>query len=427
MKSYFQFNYKELVIRHKRQFKDFFIYSFGTLLLGLVSFFMMKYYTQLLSPKDYGQMELINNFTTIQYYLLNLGLAAVVTIEYYHLDNSGRKLMFNNLVSTYILLVLPGYILSSLVAFFFSNSLFGKVSFLILLIAPIIGFLNFFQSILLITLTLSKRALAYSFIKFVSGILGICLTIFFVLYFKLGILGFFCANLVAISSVCLFGLNEYKKRVGFFRFCFDKKVIRNFLRLSTPFIWGSVSVWLLSGIDRWLIKIVLGEHEVGLYAVAWKFPAIYSELLIAPALGVYYPFVYERFAKGEFKLYLRNIFVITIIIFSVLALITPLIASLIIDTKFNDALRFMPFLVIGHGFYFLTQVLFAFFIYHKKSMVINFTFIISGVVNIITAFVFLKMWGTIGASFAFSCGNFAAFLFLLIFRRNFQKHKVSLI
>lgn len=80
------------------------IYGLGALFLKGISFFLIPLYTRMLLPQDYGNLELLNTFTSILEIICSLGLFNFLYMDFFHKDAEGKKQLINSLLSVYLVL-----------------------------------------------------------------------------------------------------------------------------------------------------------------------------------------------------------------------------------------------------------------------------------------------------------------------------------
>ncbi|WP_164891125.1 lipopolysaccharide biosynthesis protein [Botryobacter ruber] len=391
--------------------RNLFIYSSGALFLKGISFFLIPLYTKVLAPAEYGFLELLNTLITVLSILFSFGLAQAVYVEYYHLNPAKRKEMVATVIGTYSLLGFPLFLLSGFALFYFDYLLFEQpVSFLIALLTIASSFLLFYQNLFFSILQISKKALNLTLNKLFLGLLTAGLNIYLVYYLRLGVTGILFSNcsLLLLSLVYPLFLFIKKIRPDFSNFTLGKSL--HYIRTGLPFIISSLSYWVLSGVDRWLIGFILGERSVGLFSVAYKFSSVYEPLLIAPVLGVYTPYIFERFANNNFKQHKTRMTLAVSGLFVLLAFLSYILAKTFIDRSYYGSLVLIPFLVGSFAFYFLAQLISSPILFLKKSKALVVNIITSGLLNVLLNVIFLKHFGLIGAGMAALFSNFAWFL-----------------
>lgn len=390
--------------------KNLFIYSFGALFIKGISFFLIPIYTRVLPPSEYGLLELLNTIITILGILFSFGLSQVVYIEYYHLNLEGKKNLIKEVINIYTVLGLPLFIISSLLLARFDYLILDQpISLTVTALTIVSSFLLFYQNTFFSILQIAKKALRLTTYKIAIGTFTLIFNLYLIYYLRVGFLGILWSNFLVLALSLLYPLFLYNR-------FFEGLVIRinytqtiRYIKLGFPFILTSLSYWTLSGVDRWLILYYLGDEQVGLYSVAYKFSSVYEPLLIAPVLSVYTPHIFEQFSRQNYKQKKWLLVTAVLAVFILLAVFSKLAASLFIDSSYHASLDLIPYLIGGFAFFFLAQLVSAPILFFKRSKMLVINVAIAGVVNILFNIYFLNVYGLIGAGIAFLASNFVWF------------------
>lgn len=337
-----------------------------------VSFFLIPLYTSILTPVEYGQIELLNNASTILTVLFTLGLVPIFGVEYFRRNNYSEKIkLLNQIIGIYLIISTPAYLMTLFLVLKYFSLVFGnEIKIYIVVIVLITSYLTFFQSMFFTILQLDKKSKKLTINKVVIGLIMAILNIYLIYYLRIGVLGYFLTNLIVMFFSVGYAGYEYFYKIRRIKIKINLRTSKDHMINGFPFIISSLSFWLLSGIDRWIVLKYLGQADVGIYSIAVKFASLYDALLITPMLLVYGPYIYERFANRNYNQKIKLITFITLLIFSLLAIITPIIANFMINKNFSESLNYISYLVIGYGFYFLSQITGQLAIFHKKKIII---------------------------------------------------------
>src|ERR1700722_17166027 len=104
--------------------KNFFIYSFGHIILRSISIIMMPFALALLSPSQYGLLSLAISFANIFIVFLSFGLRQVFAIEYFHHDELGQKRILNEVITLFII-----FSVAVLIALSFNMEIINRIIF----------------------------------------------------------------------------------------------------------------------------------------------------------------------------------------------------------------------------------------------------------------------------------------------------------
>jgi len=392
-----------------------------------VSFFLIPLYTSVLTPTEYGQIELLNNASTILTVLFTFGLVPIFGVEYFRCKNHTEKIkLLNQIIGIYLIVSTSGYLITLFLVLKYFSLVFGsEIKIIIVVIVLITSYLTFYQSMFFTILQLDKKSRKLTINKVVIGLIIAILNIYLIYYLKIGVMGYFLTNLIAMSLSAGYGGYEYFNKIKRIEIEISWRISKDHLINGFPFIIGSLSFWLLSGIDRWIVLKYLGQADVGIYSIAVKFASLYDALLITPVLLVYGPYIYERFANKNYNQKIKLITFITLLIFSLLAIITPIIANFMINKNFSESLIYISYLVIGYGFYFLSQITGQLAVFHKRKFIIVSNVFLSSVVNVAANIILIPAFHLMGTVIAFVFSYF--FWFILSWYQTYVLRKKLLL
>jgi O-antigen/teichoic acid export membrane protein len=405
--------------------RNFLIYSLGALFLKGVSFLLIPLYTRVLTPVEFGNLDLLSTFSGILDVVLSLGLAQVVFIEFFHLGREGKIDLINRVISIYISISTFLYILMFVIASINYSSLFPGVNLLMIMLSMSATYLTFFQSILLTVLRLQGKALQVTILQICLGCIGIILNVYLVYYLGIGIIGILISGFFSVLISFLYGWKLLYQKTSGFKFRFNKPEVLQYLLLGLPFIPNALSSWAMNSANRWILFNYTDMAEVGLFAVAVRFSSMFDPLIIQPFLSAYSPPLLKKFKDGNFDQPLLKISIITFIIFVLVGLFLQFIGKMVIGEQFYGALPIIPVLAIGLSFSFIAQASSMILLFHKKVGLMLAAIIIGSLSSILFNFVLIKYFGGIGAAYGTVAGNAIWAISIIIFasntRRKFSK------
>lgn len=230
---------------------------------------MVRFYTGVLSPSDYGTADLIMQTANLLIPIASLGITNGVFR--FALDRvSQRKTVFTGGLITIVL---------------------GSA--VLLLACPLLSYSSSLKeyAVLICAYTLASnlhslcaqyvRAEGKTGLFALQGILNTALVIFFnilfLLFFKLGVLGY-VMSVVAADGLCTLYLVLHEKLWTVCTPDPEKPLWKSMLRYSIPLIPTTIFWWITSVSDRYMIAYFLGTEANGLYAVACKIPTVLTLL-----------------------------------------------------------------------------------------------------------------------------------------------------
>lgn len=389
--------------------KDTLIYILGAFFLKGISFLLIPFYTSIFSPNEFGQIELINNLASIVSIILTFGLTNVVFTEYFHYANETRNQLLIEVFSIYIFLSTPLFIIIAVILSFSSLTQEINSSKATLWLSFSVAHIVFFQTIYFTILQLSKQALRLTLYRVVLGLLLVATNVILLYYLHIGIIGVFIANFFVTLVSIVYPLWLYF-HVGCLRIRVNLQKQKEFLKVGIIFTGSTLSFYLMTSVDRWLILNYLGDHEVGIYSVAAKITSIFDPLIITPLLSVYTPRLFNKFSKGFFE---QNLFAISMLVcfFSlVFGYVMQVGSHVFVDSKYHSGLYIISIQAMGYAFFFLAQISGAILVFTKKvtSLMINVS--MGLLINILLNIFLIIKFNLVGASIAFMLSNFFWFL-----------------
>ena len=255
--------------KYKTLLNNTFLLGLGTFGSKLLTFLMVRFYTGVLSPSDYGTADLIMQTANLLIPIASLGITNGVFR--FALDRvSQRKTVFTGGLITIVL---------------------GSA--VLLLACPLLSYSSSLKeyAVLICAYTLASnlhslcaqyvRAQGKTGLFALQGILNTALVIFFnilfLLFFRLGVLGY-VMSVVAADGLCTLYLVLHEKLWTVCTPDPEKPLWKSMLRYSIPLIPTTIFWWITSVSDRYMIAYFLGTEANGLYAVACKIPTVLTLL-----------------------------------------------------------------------------------------------------------------------------------------------------
>lgn len=381
--------------------KNSVLYTFVMVLQKAMSFFLLPLYTRYLIPEDYGVVAVVTSIIGILTILFTLALNGAANRYYFvYKDDESRLKQFWG--SLFWLTILNSFILGFvffifrkvLLQPFTSGIAFNPYLFIGLISVTLNPAFLFYQSCVQATQNGKKFALN-NFLFFLSSLF---LTIFFVVFLKMGAVGVLLAQ--AITNVVFF-IVTFIAFVPKIAFSIKKDDVRVGLKYSLPLIPHSLFGWTYSTIDRLLINKLRTTSEVGLYNVGAQFGLLLS-VFTDSINKAYAPWFFENVEKGELgKERIVSVSSLLIGFYSFLGLglsfFAPELVVLMTKSNFHQAWLTVPFIafgcVFGGIYYVVCNSLFI-----KKTYLVPMVTVFSAVVSIVMNLLLIPKWGMLGAA-----------------------------
>ena len=297
-----------------------------------------------------------------------MGIGETFTFEYARIDDKERKLF----ISTAVLYPLFILLLVLLIVLIFHNffTTYTNLSSALLYTICFLSFFNFFSDFLFSIFRNKDKPYQYALFAFCKTVIELILAIYFIKYCKLGYEGrvssIFIASFVSFLFVVIYLLKN-----KLIRFEFSQKWFNTILRKGLPTIPLFFMFFILSNTDKYMINYYYGSAKAGVYGLATQFSMLLT-LITSSFITPFYPFLYENlYLKKHKKIILVVlIFSILLLIFTILVpLILPYLFEIFIDTKFNEALDYVFFLMLGQFFFGLYLLQGGLIYYRNKNYI----------------------------------------------------------
>lgn len=381
--------------KYKKLIVNTLTFAVGTFGSKLLVYFMLPIYTSALTTAEYSVTDLIAQTANLLAPLVCLGITN--SIIRFGLDKSYRK---DTVFTTALLCVAFGF--GVLLLFW---PLMASIA--VLDGYTILVYLYVLMSVLRSVCAGFVRALnkvrlfAYDGIQ--STFLTILFTILYLLVFDMGITGYILAIVTAdfLSTIFLFFAAGLRRYVRFS--AVNKKVTRAMLRFSVPLIPTSLFWWVTNVSDRYMVSYMIGNHENGLYTVAYKIPtlinllsSIFMEAWQMSAISEKDSPARNRFFSRVFNAYASLLFCAA----SFLTLVCQFVTSFLVADSYYDSWVYIPVLLLATVFSCFCSFLNSIYMVERKSHLSLFTIIAGAIVNIVLNFLLIPDHGAFGAAVA---------------------------
>lgn len=405
-----------------------FLYTFSSLLVKAMGFFLLPIYTMFLTPEDYGIINLANGFIQVATFIIAFSLYSAVTRFYVDYKEDLEKLKrFYGTVITFVFLsgvfaLCIGLILRHILfSTFFEEFIFYPVILVSLLTLIFISLHSVHQNIMQ-GMQQGKKLTTVNLIVF---FLQVCLNLFFISLIKLGALGVLLANLIINISYFLYMIIDLKKN-NLVTFCLDRSLLINALKYSIPLMPHNLSTHIASFAARVFINTSGTLSLVGLYSIASQFGSL-IDTVQSSVYHAFAPWFYETMnsTNKEKRKEIINLSNFLLIIYSVIYLIIGLFSQefimLMTNKNYETAWTVVPILVAAFTFksiyYFYINILFYYKDASKKIFLATLT---GSFADIIFSYFMIPKYGMYGAAFAFLIAKMVVTAIVVIISKSYD-------
>lgn len=345
----------------------------------LVTFFMLPLYTSMLSVDEYGVIDLVITYAMLfaPLIMLNAQQAVFRFLIDARSDTERQTKVITNAIEitvgvslvavvAYLLIcALTGVSLTATIVYYFVSFILGDF---VLQVARGLGYVK-----------------AFAIAGIAQGVLTVSLNVLFLLFFgmrtegvllgmALGILvpSIILAAVVGMHRVVRFSARDYATK-------------KEILTFSIPLVPNTISWWVYNASDRTIITVVLGVAANGIYAVTNKFANIansfssifYASWSESAVLAVNDPDRDEFYSRIA-NMMLKGFGALGIMIMC----ITPIIFPLLVHESFNEALLYLPLLILGTVLNTVVSFYSAIYVAKKLTKQVANTSIAAAIINL---------------------------------------------
>ena len=368
----------------------------GTFGSKLLTFLMVRFYTGILTPEDYGTADLIMQTANLLFPVVSLGITSGV-FRFALEKTEDRKSVFSAGCYT---VTAGGLLLAAAIA-----------------LLPVRGvFDEYAELIVCYTIASCYHSLCAQFIRaegkirlfarqgILNTVMVIGLNILFLAVFRLGITGYVLSVVLAdgLCSLHLFGRERLWKMLTLHP---ETRLFNRMLRYSIPLIPTTIFWWITSVSDRYMIAAFLGREDTGIYAVAYKIPTLLTLLsgifLEAWQFSAVAEAKDDRNAHIHFYSRIWSSFQsVMFLAGSVVIAFSRIEIRLLSTEAYEEAWQYVPMLSAAMIFSAFASFMGSVYMVEKKSGLSFWTSMVGGVSNIVLNFLLIPAFGTQGAALA---------------------------
>lgn len=286
--------------------KDSAIYAVPTFISRGLSLILVPLYTRVLSPADYGSLDLLVAFAGIVNLTIALEVSQGVARFYTGETDAQRKAAY---ASSAFWFTLGCYSLFAVLALFLTsriaNLIMGQpgleAAFQIgIAYIWVNGVFNLIQN----QFRWELRSRNYAAISLLMSFVTAGVSIWLTYILRWGLKGLLLGMTAGSLSGVVLGLWWLRNS---FRLRFDAARLREMLAFSIPLIFSGVAVWGSLYTDRIMINHFLSPFEVGLYGIGYRLSSV-AGLVMVGFQGALTPLVYTYHREADTPRQLARIF-----------------------------------------------------------------------------------------------------------------------
>jgi O-antigen/teichoic acid export membrane protein len=376
--------------------KESVVYSIQPILTAGISFILIPIYTEYFSLEMFGNLQYVLSLGLFFQTFLTFGLNTAFWKFRDECTYSENKVSFNIIITQ---LIIGFTILLFFLCYYLIFSTREKI-FLYTLIYFFALVVSIFYTQNLLILQAKHKVFAYLFISVFQFIAIGILNVFFIKYMHFDFLGVLLSYTVAffLSSI-LFGRGFIKN----LEFSIDITLISSMLKYSFPVLISNIFAVTIAISDRFFLKHLSNDVELGLYSYGMKFGNIINLFVFQPFFKSWNAIRWEIYKRENGKMLFAKINKIQLILFSLGGLffvnISILLGNFLSKNEgFILGLAVVPIMTVSqvvYSFYYfnLMGILFT-----DKTKYITLIVSVSSILTIILNFLLIPSFGFLGPS-----------------------------
>lgn len=381
--------------RGRELVKNTAIVAIGKVCTKFLSFFLLPFYTAVLSTEDYGIVDLFGTYTSLL--LPVIAFQIEDALFRFAIDGRGKKEEEAKVIST--------------VTFFclFQSGVFAVIFLIVqaLVDIPYRWYLmaNVIISIFSGAILQLARGLgdnmSYAVGSFLTALAAILMNIVLVLFWKMGADGLFITGLLSNLAGVLYII--WKERVWQYirpRW-FDRGLLKRMLEYSLPLVPNYLSWWVMGASDKSVVTYFLGVGQNGILSVSQKFSTAYTTFY--SIFNLTWTENAAIHCKDEdYEQYLSEIIEKSFCLLSCACLgiiaAVALIFPWLINIKFGESYYQIPIYMLASLLYSVIGIFSVVYIAYKKTGKIAQTSMLAAAINLIINIALVRTIGLYAAS-----------------------------
>ena len=381
--------------RGKELVKNTAIVAVGKASTKFLSFFLLPFYTSVLSTADYGIADLFSTYVTLIVTIVLLQIEDAVfrfMVDARNSDEERKKVGSTTFF----------FGLSQIALF---SVLFFVAKFLVTI--PYLNFL-WLNVIAVIFYNLQMQFTrgcgdnyGYAISGLFTTIVAIALNIFFILGLGMGAEGMLTAGILSSFSGAVFLFVRRRMWRDIRWRWFDKKLLKEMLAYSLPLVPNYLCWWIIGASDKTIVNRFLGIQHNGVLAVSQKFSTTYTAFYSIFNLTWTESAALHRYDKDSNEYYsyiieqsFRLLAGVCIVILPGVSLFFPLL----INDKFSMAYYQIPIYMLSAFIYSVIGIFSVVYIAYKKTGGIAKTSMIAAAVNLLVNVCLIRYIGLYASS-----------------------------
>lgn len=366
-------------------------------------------YTRLLSPSQYGVLEVFNRTLEMLGIFAAVGIGMAALRSYFGKEKGeGDKTVFSTAMAFAVANSLWIAVALSAAAGLISQLLLGttdyaglfRLTFSILIFEQGFGVVRTY-------LKATGKPGPYSILSVSKYAVTLGLIITFLVFVGREVKYVLAATLIANVLFFVPSALVLLSRIGF---RVSREGLKRMLAFGFPFVPGGILLFVLNNADRFLLVKMTGQGEAGLYALGYRIALVPAMLVLVPFQAAWGPFMME---KGETRegpvLFARILSYLTAAycgVCLVLALFAKEAIAIIAAPAYAESYRVIPPVLLGYVFWVVSVILDAGIYVTRRTAWKPLLLAVGAGTNVVLNLLLIPRLGMMGAAYATAVGFF---------------------
>lgn len=233
-----------------------------------------------------------------------------------------------------------------------------------------------------------------------SSIILVALNVALLVFVKMGLDGYFVANVVAMFAPAVWLAWRMRKEISVPSKGSGSGLFAQMARYSLPLASAAVGWWLIGTSDRYIVMMLCGVDANGLYSVAYRIPSILSTVSTI-FIQAWQVSAIKGFDPKDSDGFLRKTFAsaesAVVLLCAVLIPLSPLIACVMFSGEFYEAWVYVPLLLVYAVVNAMGGMWSPFFSASYDPAPMAWSTFLGGAVNVLSAVPLVLVFGVQGA------------------------------
>jgi O-antigen/teichoic acid export membrane protein len=386
----------------KHLLKHSLIYSISNISLKASGVILLPIYTSYFTVEEYGRLGLILITIIIvsQSLILGQGLSLIRFNNSIEFRDKKRTILFTlTLLVTGVVLifiVFGNIFINQLASLFGDAIIYESYLKIAIIIIALITLNNLFLS----KIRADESSIRYTLSSLLKIFIIIILSIYLIVYIKLGIEGVLYAQMVGEAGQLLFLLPYILKHS---EVKFENNIIKPSLKYGVPLIFSAMAINLLNGSDKYILKFLTSYTELGLYELGYRVAGIVNMFVILPFGLTLLPIafrIYKTTGDKEYYAKLKTYVAFFLIWagFSLSVYSKEIVMLFAQDPSYYPAYNVVPLIILSYVLYGVSMISsLGMYLTGKNHFVAIVTIVCAGI-NIGLNFWLIPLYGMMGAA-----------------------------